>query len=269
MKFLDSNIGSLLTTIVGKIILAIIVLIVGNILIKFFVNKILRSRKFESFDPSVRTFARSIIKIVLYAVLIIAVISILGIPMASVIAVLASAGLAIGLALQGALSNFAGGLMIMIFKPFKVGDYVSCPSGEGVVSEITVFYTKLLIVDNKLITVPNSGLMNSAVTNFSSEPLRRVDLELSVAYGTDIEQVKTILLKLAESNNKVKTDPAPVARVASHTENAIVFTFRSWCASSDYWDVYFDLMEKATAAFAAFDISVPTSKMQVNVSGNK
>lgn len=265
MKFLDSNLGSLLTTIVGKIILAIIVLIVGNILIKFIVNKLLRAKKFEALDPSVRSFARSGIKIALYAVLIVIVIGILGIPMASVIAVLASAGLAIGLALQGALSNFAGGIMIMIFKPFRVGDYVSCPSGEGVVSEITLFYTKLLTVDNKMITVPNSGLMNSAVTNFSSEELRRVDLDFSVAYGTDVEQVKTILLKIAQSNDKVKTDPAPVARVASHSENSINFTFRSWCESADYWDVYFDLMEKATAAFAAFNISVPTSKMQVNV----
>ena len=168
MDFLNSNLGSMIVSIGGRVVVAIVILIIGSIIIKFVGKKAAHINAFKRLDLTVRSFLVSLIKIVLYAVLIIAVISVLGIPMASVIAVLASAGLAIGLALQGALSNFAGGIMIMIFKPFRVNDYISCGSGEGTVSEITAFYTKILTVDNKVVTVPNSSLMGSAVTNFSS-----------------------------------------------------------------------------------------------------
>jgi len=264
-NFFDSVFGTMLVSVVSKIVFAILVLVVGALLVKFVVKLVAKSKAFSKLETSVQSFALSMLKFGLYAVLIVAIIGILGIPMASVIAALASAGLAIGLALQGALSNFAGGIMILIFKPFRIGDYIACADGEGVVSDISIIYTKILTVDNKVITVPNSTLMNNAVTNYSSEELRRVDLEFAVGYTTDFDKARTILLKVAESNDKVKTDPAPVARVVTRKDNAYVVTFRTWCDSDDYWDVYFDLMEKATAAFDACNVAGPSSKMDVIV----
>ena len=174
-EFLSKVIG-ILTTVGGKILLAIVVFIVGRIIIKALGKALDKIRGFSKLDQTVQSFIHSLVRIGLNMLLVIAIIQVLGIPMTSVITVLASAGLAIGLSLQGALSNCAGGLMILIFKPFKVGDYIVASGAEGVVKEITVFYTHILTLDNKRIIVPNGGLMNANVTNFSYEDTRRVDL---------------------------------------------------------------------------------------------
>ena len=197
--------------------------------------------------------------------LVIAIIQVLGIPMTSVITVLASAGLAIGLSLQGALSNCAGGLMILIFKPFKVGDYIVASGAEGVVKEITVFYTHILTVDNKRIIVPNGGLMNANVTNFSFEDTRRVDLVFKAAFGTDQNLVLGLMRKAAEGTKGVLADPAPFARFSGCAENAQEFTLRAWCATGDYWDVYFDLLQNVSAAFGQAGIAAPATKLDVTL----
>ena len=263
--FLNSSFGSTISSIVGKLILAIIVLIIGNILIKIIIRKLPRFKKFARQDKTVQTFIISFIKIALYIVLIIFVISILGIPMASIVAVLASAGLAIGLALQGALSNCAGGIMILIFKPFRVDDYISCSGGEGIVREISLFYTKVLTLDNKKVTIPNSTLMSDSVTNFSSEEYRRVDLSFAVASDSDIATVEKILIQAANANDKVVSRPEPFARLVKVEDNAANYTLRAWCKSADYWDVYFDLTSSVMQAFGAFGISTPASKLEVNL----
>ena len=180
MYMLSTTLISMATAVGGKIILALLVLIIGNILIKSILKMLAKNKIFEKAEGTVRTFMRSFVKIGLYIVLVISIIGIMGVPMASVVAVLASAGVAVGLALQGALSNLAGGIMLMIFKPFRLGDYVSAAGVEGVVKEVTLFYTVLLTVDNKRITVPNGSLMNANVTDFSSEEFRRVDLSFPV-----------------------------------------------------------------------------------------
>ena len=164
---LSTTLISMATAVGGKIILALLVLIIGNILIKSILKMLAKNKIFEKAEGTVRTFMLSFVKIGLYIVLVISIIGIMGVPMASVVAVLASAGVAVGLALQGALSNLAGGIMLMIFKPFRLGDYVSAAGVEGVVKEVTLFYTVLLTVDNKRITVPNGSLMNANVTDFS------------------------------------------------------------------------------------------------------
>ncbi len=262
--FLDKLV-SLLTGAGGKILLAIIVLIVGRIIIKALIKGMTKLQSFSKMDATIQSFLGSLVRIVLYALLIIAIIEVLGIPMTSVLTVLASAGLAIGLALQGALSNCAGGLMILLFKPFKIGDYISASGAEGTVKEITVFYTVILTVDNKRITVPNGSLMNANVTNFSSEDLRRVDLVFRAARGSNVNMVQGIMLKTAEGVNGVLTDPAPTARLSGYSDNGMEFTLRAWCKSASYWNVYFDLIGAVDSAFGASGIGAPVTPLNVSV----
>jgi len=263
-EFMDKLIG-ILTTVGGKIILAVLVFIVGRIIIKALNKGLDKIRGFSKLDSTVQGFIHSLVRIGLNILLVIAIIQVLGIPMTSVITVLASAGLAIGLSLQGALSNCAGGLMILIFKPFKVGDYVSASGAEGTVRDITVFYTHILTVDNKHITVPNGALMNANVTNFSSEDQRRVDLVFKAAFGTDQNMVLGLMRKAAEETKGVLQSPAPFARFSGCADNAQEFTLRAWCQTGDYWDVYFDLLANVSAAFGQAGIAAPATKLDVTL----
>ncbi len=263
-EFLSKVIG-ILTTVGGKILLAIVVFIVGRIIIKAIGKGLDKIRGFSKLDQTVQSFIHSLVRIGLNMLLVIAIIQVLGIPMTSVITVLASAGLAIGLSLQGALSNCAGGLMILIFKPFKVGDYIVASGAEGVVKEITVFYTHILTVDNKRIIVPNGGLMNANVTNFSFEDTRRVDLVFKASFGTDQNLVLGLMRKAAEGTKGVLADPAPFARFSGCADNAQEFTLRAWCATGDYWDVYFDLLQNVSAAFGQAGIAAPATKLDVTL----
>ena len=256
---------SLLTSAGGKIIVAILVFIVGRLVIKGLTKGLDKLKGFNKLDKTVQGFLHSLVRILLNVLLVIAIIQVLGIPMTSFLTVLASAGLAIGLSLQGALSNCAGGLMILIFKPFKVGDYIVASGAEGIVKEITVFYTHLLTLDNKRIIVPNGGLMNANVTNFSSENTRRVDLVFKAAFGTDQNLVLGLMLKAAEGTKGVLADPAPFARFSGCADNAQEFTLRAWCNTADYWDVYFDLLQNVSAAFGEAGIAAPATKLDVKI----
>ncbi len=250
-------------TAISKLIPAIVVLVVGIFVIKALKRVVGKLKGFSKLDPTVQAFMQSVLSFVLYAVLIIVVIGILGVPAASIIAVLASAGLAVGLALQGALSNFAGGLMVLIFKPFRVGDYIVASGNEGMVADINIFYTVLTTVDNKRVTVPNGALMNASIVNCSAERARRVDVDFKVAVGSDAEKVKKILISAAQSNESVLQTPEPFARLTKMEENALVFTMRAWCKTDDYWDVMFDLTEKVNAAFTALGIQPVANKVIV------
>jgi small conductance mechanosensitive channel len=193
--------------------------------------------------------------------LIIAVINILGVPMAQVIAVLASAGVAVGLALQGALSNLAGGILLMIIRPFNVGDYVDAAGASGVVQSINLFYTVLLTVDNKRITVPNGSLMNANVVNYSTEALRRVDMTFGCAKGEAPAAIQDLMMEVVKANGKVLADPAPFARLSGGTNEAMEFTVRAWCKGEDYWDVYFDLTQAITEAMGAKGVQAPAVRV--------
>ena len=263
-EFLDKAV-SLLTTAGGKIIVAILVLIVGRIVINAIAKGLEKLKGFAKLDKTVQDFLHSLIRILLNVLLVIAIIQVLGIPMTSFLTVLASAGLAIGLSLQGALSNCAGGLMILIFKPFKVGDYVSASGAEGTVQEITVFYTNILTIDNKRITVPNGSLMNANVTNFSSEELRRVDLVFKTSFGMDNNLVQGIMRKAAEETRGVLSSPEPFARFSGCADNAQEYILRAWCKSGEYWDVYFDLLGNVSAAFGKAGIAAPATKLDVKL----
>lgn len=245
----------------GKLVLVLLVFIIGKIVIGFVLKRLSRAKALEKMDPSVKSFLLNFVKVGLYVLMVIMMISVLGIPMASVVAVLASAGVAVGLALQGALSNLAGGIMLLIFRPFNVGDYISSGDAEGVVTELNLFYTVIKTLDNKRITVPNGTLMNANVTNFSSEENRRVDLVFTCGKGEDVDQVQKIMLDVMNANSMVQKDPEPFASLSGGTNEAMEFTIRAWTKSATYWDVYFALTQDITKALGAAGISAPAVRV--------
>jgi len=261
MEAFISSLMELATAVGGKIILALVVLIVGSAVIKKIVKLVAKSKGLGKVEGTVQTFVMSFVRIGLYVILVISIIGILGVPMASVVAVLASAGVAVGLALQGALSNLAGGIMLMIFRPFRQGDYIEAAGVDGVVQEVTLFYTVLLSLDNKRITVPNGSLMNANVVNYSSEALRRVDLTFGCAKSEAPAQIQDLMMEAVKANGKVLADPAPFARLSGGSNEAMEFTVRAWCKGEDYWDVYFDLTQAITEAMGAKGVQAPAVRV--------
>ena len=245
----------------GKLVLALLVFIIGRIVIGKLLQVMGKVKGLEKLDPSVRSFALNFVKVLLNVLLILSIISILGVPMASVVTVLATAGVAVGMSLQGSLSNLAGGIMLMIFRPFNVGDYVSTAGAEGVVKEITLFYTIMTTIDNCRVIIPNGSLMNANVTNFSCEPQRRVDLVFSCAKGEDVKAVQQLMLDVMEKNPQILKDPAPFASLSGGTNESMEFTVRAWCESDDYWDVYFALTQDITVAMGNAGIHAPAVRV--------
>lgn len=248
-----------------KLIIALIVLVIGFKLVNLLGKKFQKSKFYEKLDPTARTFFKSFIIIALKIVMVIAAALIVGIPMASLVAVIGSAGLAIGLALQGSLSNIAGGFIILVFKPFKVGDFVETSDVSGTVEAINIFYTKILTIDNKVVQIPNSVISNQKLVDYTTKELRRVDLNINVAYGSDIEKVKSVLYSVAEKTENTILEPAPQARVIAHSASSLTFVYRVWCKTSDYWAVYFDLLEGVKKAFDENGIEIPYQKIDVHV----
>lgn len=248
-----------------KLVVAVVVLLIGFKLVDLLGKKFKNTKFYEKLDPTARTFFRSFITIALKIVLVIVAALIVGVPMASMVAVIGSAGLAIGLALQGSLSNIAGGFIILVFKPFKVGDFIETADAIGTVEAINIFYTKVLTVDNKVVHVPNSVISNQTLTDYSAKDLRRVDININTSYDSDIEKVKSVLLSVAEKTDKAVLDPAPQVRLVEHAASSLTFTFRVWCNTADYWDVYFDLLEGAKEAFDENGIEIPYQQIDVHV----
>ena len=252
---------NLCTTVVGKVLLAIVVWFVG----KFIVNKILglvgKIKVLDKIEPNTRTFVLSALKWLLYVILVVSIVAILGVPMASVITVLGTAGAAIALSLQGSLSNLAGGIMLVIFRPFKVGDFVEASGVTGTVKEITLFYTVLNTVDNCRINVPNGALMNANIVDYSAEATRRVDLSFASAKSEDPKKIQDLMLEVMGQNEKVLKDPAPFARLSGGTNEAMQFTARAWCKTEDYWDVYFDLTQAITEKLGENGVQAPAVRV--------
>lgn len=262
---LTSKLVEFATTSGFKLIAVIIMIIVGMKAIKWLKKWIRTSPKLDKIDSSLRSFAVSFLSVVLYAILFITTLMILGVPATSFVAVLTTCAAAIGLALQGSLSNFAGGIMILLFKPFKVGDYIEAAGESGVVSEISVVYTELLTLDNKRITIPNGTLTNSVIENYSSEELRRVDLTFNTSYKCDVETVKAVISKVIENNPMALKKPEPFVRLSAHNESALTYTVRIWCKNADYWDVNFDTIESVKKAFDENGIEIPYNQIDVHI----
>ena len=262
MENLLKNLTDLGVNVGGKLVLALLIFIIGRMIINRIVAMFENGKMMDKMDPTVKSFMLNFIKIGLNIVLIISIIGVLGVPMASVVAVLASAGLAVGMALQGALSNLAGGIMLLIFRPFNVGDYIIAAGDEGVVKEITLLYTVLTTVDNKRVTIPNGSLMNANVTNCSSEEFRRVDLTFGCGKGQDIYKIQNVMLDVMKKHPLVLDAPdVPFARVSGGSNEAMEFTTRAWCRSADYWTVYFDLSDQITAALGEAGVAGPAVKV--------
>ena len=245
----------------SKILLALLIFIIGRIIIGKILKIIDKSSFTQKMEPTVKSFLHSFIKIGLYVILVISIINVLGVPMASVITVLASAGVAVGLALQGALTNLAGGILIMLLRPFKVGDYVASAGEEGVVKEITLFYTTLLTVDNRRVIIPNGTLMNANVTNFSAEETRRVDLVFSCGKGENVQKVQDLMIGVMKKNSLVLKNPAPFAQLSGGTNEAMEFTVRAWAKTADYWDTYFQLTQQVTEALGEAGVKAPAVRI--------
>lgn len=255
----------LVTSLGGKLLFGILILIVGLFVIRIIKKFIKKSQKLDKLDPSLRSFLSSFASIALYIVLFITLAMVLGVPVTSFITVLATCGAAIGLALQGSLSNFAGGLMILLFKPFKVGDYIEAAGEGGTVSEITVVYTVLLTPDNKQITIPNGSITNAVIKNYSAKDTRRVDWVFTADYSCDSDKVKAIIEKIVTSHELVLKSPEAFVKVTKCADSAVEYTARVWVNSGDYWTVYFDILENVKKAFAENNIIIPYPQMDVHV----
>jgi small conductance mechanosensitive channel len=216
-------------------------------------------------DVSLTTFLKSMIDILLKVLLIISVMGMMGIQMTSFIAILGAAGLAVGMALSGTLQNFAGGVMILIFKPFKVGDFINAQGYSGVVKEIRIFVTVLTTPDNKTIFIPNGPLSNGSLTNFSTQPNRRVDWTFGIAYGDDYDKAKAMLLDMMKEDKRILTDPEPFVALGELADSSVNLTVRAWVKAADYWGVYFDMNEKFYKNADQFGLSIPFPQMDVHL----
>ncbi len=255
------------TTSGGQILLAIVVSVVGLLLVKLLVKIANRYLGKTKLDPQAIKIIMIVVKIVLYVVLLIAVIEILGVPMTSVTALIASCGLAIGLAFQGALSNLAGGFLILIFRPFKIGDYIEATGTEGVVKGINIFYTRLATLDNRIVFVPNGDLMSANVTNLTCEEIRRIDQSFKITNDIDQELVKKVLSEAMTGTPGVREDPAPFVRLTAVDDDTYIFTVRAWCDTKAYWDTYYDLIENCSKALSENGIDDPEERIAVRLVG--
>ncbi len=248
-----------------QVILSIVFLVVGLSVIKKIAAIIAAKMDKSEMDQSLKSFLIPMTRIILQVLLVISIVSMLGAEMTSFIAVLGAMGFAIGLALQGSLSNFAGGVLILTLRPFKVGDYIEAAGFGGTVKEIQVFYTTLNTPDNRKIIIPNANLSNSSAVNYSSYDTRRVDFKFGVGYGDDVQKVKEVLRRIAEEHPLVMKEPAPMIVLGEHGDSAIVFYFRVWCQAQDYWTIYFQMMEKVKETFDQEGINIPYPQMDLHM----
>lgn len=253
--------GAVLKSVLIALLLLAVCLIVKRIILKLVGRSLEKSNHIEK---SFHTFIRSLLNIALWFVTVMVVADSLGINASSLLTLVGVAGLAISLAIKDSLANLAGGLTILGTQPFKVGDYVEIGSTGGTVLEIGMVYTTLNTIDNRRILMPNSIVVDAQVTNFSTEPLRRVDLVVSASYDAGVERVKRLLQEILENHDKILSDPTPFARLSKYGDSAIEYTVRAWCANEDYWEVYYDVLEQIKVAFDREKISIPYPQVDVH-----
>ena len=250
---------------IWKIVFALLIWFIGKKLISLSLKLLRKVFDRGSIDLGVVNFTMSIIKFALYAVLILMVIDELGIQTTSLITVFGSAALAVGMSLQGSLSNFAGGVLILIFKPFKVGDYIVVGNYEGTVRTIEILYTKLTTVDNKVVMLPNGTLSNSNIVNVGAEDFRRLDIEMSIGYSSDLKLAKTLLNTIVNKKPAVIKDRDIKVIVKSLDESCVTLETRVWVKTEDYWDTRFTLLEEYKAEFDKNGIEIPFNQMDVHI----
>ena len=248
----------------SHLLAAAIIFIVGRILISFLNKLVARILARRKVDPSIQSFVKSLVSILLTVLLIVAVISKLGVETTSFAALLASAGVAVGMALSGNLQNFAGGLIVLLFRPYKVGDVIESQGETGTVREIQIFHTILTTFDNKVIYIPNGALSSGTVINYSREELRRVDWTVGVEYNTDYELVERTVRDLLATDQRILNKPAPFVALHTLADSSVNVAIRVWVKNADYWDVYFDMNKRIYAEFNKKGIGFPFPQLTVH-----
>ncbi len=257
------NIGAMALPTIGKAVLAFVVCLIALKLIMKVVDKLLGNA--TKIDGTLKGFIRSAARILLWLLLIIIVAGALGIPTTSLIALISIAGLALSLSVQNILSNLFSGLTLLITKPFKAGDYVEVAGKAGIIQTVGLFYTKMNTLDNIAISIPNGDITGSSVNNYSSEPLRRVDMNFSASYDCDTEDVKAAILEAVSQDEKILADPAPFVRLNEYKDSVVDYVVRVWCKSADYWDVHFNLNENIRQCFAEKGVKMSYGHMNVHI----
>ena len=247
------------------ILIFIAVLIVGFIVVKILVKVFSKLMKKSKLNSMAAKFLTSIVKIFLYIIYLIALLSLLGIPTTSLVALVSVGALAISLAVQDVISNFASGIEIVVTKPFIEGDLVEIDGITGNVDRITIVNTRIITPDQRTVTIPNSKISTSSVINYTTQPTRRVDLVISTAYGTDVEKVKEIIKQVIDGNERILKTPEPMIRLSEHGSSSLDFAVRAWSNNADYWEVYFDLHEQILKAFEQNGIEIPFEQLDVHV----
>jgi small conductance mechanosensitive channel len=251
--------------VIKSVALAILAVLIGLKVIHWITKTVEKIIERSSLDKTLKPFIVSLVNALLKVLLVISIISILGIDTTSFVAVIAAAGFAVGLAFQGSLSNFAGGVLLLALRPFKVGDYIEAGGFSGTVQAIQILYTELVTVDNKVVFIPNGSLSNASIVNYSVKNTRRVDFKFGVGYEADSSKVKDTLQAVAGNHPLVLNEPEPFVRMSEHGDSAIVFTVRVWVNAQDYWTVYFDLIETVKKRFDEEGISIPYPQMDVHL----
>lgn len=264
----DFDLNSLLPTLTSmglRLLGGILVLVVGLVILHFVRKRIARARMFSKMEPTAAGFIRSAITVVLYLVVLLSAAGVLGVPLTIFVTVISLAGAAISLAVQGALSNFIGGLIILILKPFRVGNYIKVGDTDGSVRAIGLYYTTLVTPDGKEISLPNSNLTGTAIVNFSKEEQRRIDMDFGVSYSEDSEEVRRVLLSAAEACPEVLKDPAPQVLLQELRDSAVLYRLRVYTKNTDYWTAYYALTEGGKAALNAAGLTIPFPQVDVHV----
>ena len=251
-----------------KILVALVIYWVGKSLINLLYKVVKKAFEKRHVDASINSFVLSLVRVVMMFVLIITIIGVLGINTSSFVALFASAGVAVGMALSGTLQNFAGGVMILLFKPFKVGDWIDAAGVSGGVKEIQIFNTLLTTGDNKVIIVPNAKLSNDMVVNYSKAGTRRVDWTFDIAYGDDYDKAKSVLMQFIQEDKRIHQTPAPFVALNALADSSVQIVVRAWVDGADYWDVYFGMNERVYKEFGKYGLSFPYPQMDVHISQN-
>ncbi|MFV8434006.1 mechanosensitive ion channel domain-containing protein [Vibrio owensii] len=260
-----SSNSSLLIQYGVNIISAVFILFIGNIIAKSIAGSVGKVLQKKQMDKAVIEFIHGIVRYSLFVVVLIAALGRIGVQTASVVAVIGAAGLAVGLALQGSLSNFAAGVLIVAFRPFKSGDYVEVGGVAGCVDAIQIFQTVLVTIDNKIVIVPNSSVIGSPITNYSKLPTRRVDLTISVSYKADLKHVKQVIREALEKDTRILDNPGIDVGVLELDDSGVKFVVRPWCKTEDYWNVYFDSTQAVKEALDTAGIEIPYPQMDVHI----
>ncbi len=248
-----------------QLLIAIAILVIGLMVVKRITKVFSKLLGKKEIEESLKLFLTNLVSVILKVLVIITALSKLGIEMTSFVAILAAAGLAIGMAFSGTLSNFAGGVMILIFKPYKIGDYLEAQGEIGTVKEIGIFNTILLTLDNKTVIIPNGPMANGNMINYTMQEQRRVDFTVGIAYGDDYDTAKSTLMKFVEEDDKILKDPATYIGLVELADSSVNLTLRVWCKTEDYWDVYFKMNERIYKEFGSAGLNIPFPQMDVHV----